>query len=412
MRITRVRNKADQRLVQDLGFTQQQVIDYINDEANRKANEIDFEKDGATVGSGNTVNFTGAGVSAVSVSGDVATINIVGGGVSSGAITGAGNTTLTLTLNDSSTVDIDVTSMRSTTSIGSSTNYFFLNNGAQLANNQHDKGGGVVFYGTKVKRGEELVFPVSSAALHVGIWNGGNGITGISNVHDRSNWTTKFRYSSEDTRWQNASTDIGKQGVDISTDIETDANTFAIRFDYDSEKLQLWEIDTAFDWHVATANVAVGATETYIYFSSGGSTQTTPPSSLPGITTHRASEWTLQSYVNTQAGPTIHTGVQDDDIWKSTRSMRPGMKMKTTLSSDTKLHHWGVGYGGTTGMGNGPTNPYTNATGSWRSSNAQELRAEQNSTFNSNYTAMSSGSDPATSLNLAGKKYFLEIQLK
>ena len=403
MRITRVRNKADQRLVQDLGFTQQQVIDYINDEANRKANEIDFQKDGSTVGSGNTINFIGAGVSAVSVSGDIATVNIVGGGVSSGAITGAGNTTLTLTLNDSSTVDIDVTSMRSTTAIGSSTNYFFLNNGAQLANNQHDKDGGVVFYGTKVKRGEELVFPVSSAALHVGIWNGGNGITGISNVHDRSNWTTKFRYSSEDTRWQNASTNIGKQGVDISTDIETDANTFAIRFDYDSQKLQLWEIDTAFDWHVATANVAVGATETYIYFSSGGSTQTTPPSSLPGITTHRASEWTLQSHVNTQAGPTIHTGVQDDDIWKSTRSMRPGMKMKTTLSSSTKLHHWGVGYGGTTGMGNGPTNPYTNATGSWRSSNAQELRAEQNSTFNSNYTAISPGSSPATSLDLEGR---------
>ena len=34
------------------------------------------------------------------------------------------------------------------------------------------------------------------------------------------------------------------------------------------------------------------------------------------------------------------------------------MKLKTTLSSDTKIHHWGVGYGGTTGMGNGPTNPY------------------------------------------------------
>ena len=404
MRITRVRNKADQRLVQDLGFTQQQVIDYINDEANRKANEIDFEKDGSTVGSGNTVNFTGAGVSAVTVSGDVATVTIAGGGnpVTSGSITGAGNTTLRLTLDDSSNIDIDVTSMRSTTAIGSSTNYFFLNNGAQLANNQHDKDGGVVFYGTKVKRGEELVFPVSSAALHVGIWNGGNGITGISNVHDRSNWTTKFRYSSEDTRWQNASTDIGKQGVDISTDIETDANTFAIRFDYDSEKLQLWEIDTAFDWHVATANVAVGATETYIYFSSGGSTQTTPPSSLPGITTHRASEWTLQSYRNTQAGPTIHTGVQDDDIWKSTRSLRPGMKLKATLSSDTKIHHWGVGYGGTVGMGNGPENPYTNATGSWRSSNSTELRAEENSTFNNSYTAAVDTSTNST-LDLSGR---------
>ena len=58
---TRVRNKAGQRLVQDLGYTQQQVIDYINDEANRKANEIDFQKNGSQVGSGNTINFTGAG---------------------------------------------------------------------------------------------------------------------------------------------------------------------------------------------------------------------------------------------------------------------------------------------------------------------------------------------------------------
>ncbi len=447
MRITRVRNKADQRLVGDLGFTQQEVIDYINDEANRKANEVDFQKNGAVVGSGNTLNFTG-GIENVTVSNDVATIainqvgiastsgyvgtgvtlfhfrgsgvstvtSVVGGAttiffegggssgnpVTSGAVTGAGNTTLRLTLQDATNVDIDVTSMRSTTSIGSSTAYFFLNNGAQLANNQHDKDGGVVFYGTKIKRGEELVFPVSSAALHVGIWNGGNGITGISNVHDRSNWTTKFRYSSEDTRWQNASTSIGKQGVDISTDIETDANTFAVRFDYDSQKLQLWEIDTAFDWHVATANVAVGATETYIYFSSGGTTQTTPPSSLPGITTHRASEWTLESYANTPTDTVIYSGFNDDDIWKSTRSLRPGMKLKTTLSSDTKIHHWGVGYGGTVGLGNGPLNPYSNATGSWRSSNSTELRAEENATFNNKYTAAVDASTNST-LDLSGR---------
>ena len=444
MRHTRVRNKENQRLVQDLGYTAAQVIDYINDEANRKANEIDFTKDGSTVGSGNTVNFTG-GVESVSVSGDVATVkidqigiataggyvgtgitlfdfrgagvstittpvsgiatvNITGGSgnpVTSGIVTGAGSTTLRLTLNDATNVDIDVTSMRSTTAIGSSTAYFFLNNGAQLANNQHDKDGGVVFYGTKVKRGEELVFAVSSAALHVGIWGGGNGITGISNVHDRSNWTTKFRYSSEDTRWQNASTAIGKQGVDISTDIETDANTFAIRFDYDSQKLQLWEIDTAFDWHVATSNVAVGASETYIYFSSGGSTQTTPPSSLPGITTHRASEWTQLSFRNGKDpfGPSIHTGIRDDDIWKSTRSLRPGMKLKALLGSNPGLHHWGVGYGGTTGLGNGPLNPYNNATQSWRISTSNVIRVAQEGTMNSNYTAI----DGATTLNLEGR---------
>ena len=89
--VSLVRNKDDQRLVQDLGYTQQQVIDYINDEANRKANENDFQKDGVQVGSANTVNFTGAGVSAVSVSGGtyVGTVTIAGGGnpVASGIVT-------------------------------------------------------------------------------------------------------------------------------------------------------------------------------------------------------------------------------------------------------------------------------------------------------------------------------------
>ena len=82
MRITRVRNKADQRLVEDLGYTQQQVIDYINDEANRKANEVDFQKNGTLVGSGNTLNFTG-GIEDISVSDDISTIKIAQVGISS-----------------------------------------------------------------------------------------------------------------------------------------------------------------------------------------------------------------------------------------------------------------------------------------------------------------------------------------
>jgi len=48
-------------------------------------------------------------------------------------------------------------------------------------------------------------------------------------------------------------------------------------------------------------------------------------------------------------------------------------------------------------MGNGPQNPYGDATGSWRSSNSQEIRSEQNSTFNNNYTA---AVDTSTNLTL------------
>ena len=399
MRPTRVKNKAGQNLVDDLGFTLQQVIDYINDEANRKANEIDFQKDGSVVGSGNTVNFTGAGVSAVSVSGDIATVNIVGGGVSSGVVTGAGNTTLRLTLNDASNVDIDVTSLRTTTAIGSSTNLFYLNNGAQLSSNDHDIDGGVTFYNQKLKRGEEIIFSTPGNSNHIGIWNGGNGITGVNNVRNKSNWSLKWHYNGPSTLWEAGTGQFNSTGVELNRDVTANNGTYAIRFDYDTEKLQLWQISTAYDWLISSAAAGVGATESYIYFSRGDGNDGTL---LPSVSEIRASEWTLQSYVNTQTGPTIHTGVQDDDIWKSTKSLRPGMKLKTTVGSEWKLHHWGVGYGGTTGMGNGPVNPYGNATGSWRTSNNQEIRAEENSTFNNNYTAAVDASTNLT-LDLQGR---------
>ena len=408
MRITRVRNKDNQRLVVDLGFTRQQVIDYINDEANRKANEVDIQRNGSTVGSGNTINFIGSGVSAVSVSGDIATVHIAGGSagnpVTSGILTSSNNT-LRLTLQDASTVDVDVTSLNSVSpvSLANSTSYFFLNSGNQLANNQHDKDNGVVFYGTPIRRGEELVFTVPGEDLHVGVWNGGNGVTGVGNVNNKSNWSTKWYFDNSESDWKESTGTYRKTGVELNRDVSSDGGTYSIRYGYNSEKLELHEHSTAYSWLISSANTGVGATQAYIYFSSEDQTQASTPGSLPTVSQVRASEWTLQSYRNTQAGPTIHTGVQDDDIWKSTRSLRPGMKLKATLSSDTKIHHWGVGYGGTTGMGNGPVNPYTNATGSWRSSNSTELRAEENSTFNSNYTAISPGSSPAKSLELAGR---------
>ena len=406
MRPTRVRNKDNQRLVADLGYTLQQVIDYINDEANRKSNELDFQKDGAAVGSGNTINFTGAGVSAVSVSGDVATVTIAGGGnpVTSGILTSSNNT-LRLTLQDASTVDVDVTSLNSVSpvSLANSTSYFFLNSGNQLANNQHDKDNGVVFYGTPIRRGEELIFTVPGEDLHVGIWNGGNGVTGVGNVNNKSNWSTKWYFDNSESDWKESTGTYRKTGVELNRDVNSDGGTYSIRYGYNSEKLELHEHSTAYSWLISSANTGVGATQAYIYFSSEDQSQASTPGSLPTVSQVRSSEWTLESFVNAGVGPTIHSGAQDDDIWKSTRSLRPGMKLKTTLSSDIKVHHWGVGYGGTTGLGNGPTNPYQNATGSWRSSNAQELRAEQNSTFNSNYTAISPGSSPAISLDLAGR---------
>ena len=74
LKIGRIKNQADQELVADLGFNASQIVDYLNDQANKKANEIDLQKDGALVGGGTTINFIGSGVSAVSVSETVITL--------------------------------------------------------------------------------------------------------------------------------------------------------------------------------------------------------------------------------------------------------------------------------------------------------------------------------------------------
>ena len=437
MRMTRVRNKDDQRLVEDLGYTRQQVIDYINDEANRKSNEIDFQKDGSIVGSGNTINFTG-GIENVTVSNDVATIAInqvgittsggyvgtgitlfdfrgsgvstvtpvtsgittvffeggsgsAGNPVTSGTVTGAGSTTLRLTLDDSTNVDIDVTSMRSTTAIGSSTAYFFLNNGAQLANNQHDKAGGVVFYGTKIRRGEELVFGLPSDNLHIGIWDGGNGVTGVTNVNNKSNWSTKWAYDVSNARWSDHNVARGQTGTDLSSDVGTNAGTFAIRFDHQTEKLQLWEVDTAYSWKLSNANVALGVTETYIYFSTESDTQATPPGSLPSVSSVRAQDFTLKSYTDAdRPGDSLYGGTKVNDVWKSNKSLRPGMKIKFTVPTSAGNQYWATNFEGTEDLGSGENNAYQAGEMTWRLTNQEKFFAHTDATMNTNYTAIDS----------------------
>ena len=406
MRMTRVRNKQDQRLVQDLGFTHQQVIDYINDEANRKANELDFQKDSVAVGSGNTINFIGSGVSAVSVSGDVATVHIAGGGsagnpVTSGILTSSNNT-LRLTLQDASTVDVDVTSLNnvSPVSLANSTSYFFLNSGNQLANNQHDKDNGVVFYGTPIRRGEELVFTVPGEDLHVGIWNGGNGVTGVGNVNNKSNWSTKWYFDNSESDWKSSSGTYRKTGVELNKDVTTFGGTYSIRYGYHSEKLELHEHSTAYTWLISSANTGVGATQAYIYFSSEDQTQASTPGSLPTVSEVRSQDFTIKSYTDSaRPGPTFYSGTRVNDVWRSNRSMRPGMKMKFTIPTAASNQYWATNFEGTEDLGNGQASAYTAGEMTWRLTNNEKFVGHTDCTVNSNYTAV----DGTTTLQLVGR---------
>jgi hypothetical protein len=405
MRPSRVRNKDNQRLVGDLGYTLQQVIDYINDEANRKANELDFQKDGAAVGSGNTINFIGSGVSAVSVSGDVATVHIAGGSagnpVTSGILTSSNNT-LRLTLQDASTVDVDVTSLNSVSpvSLANSTSYFFLNSGNQLANNQHDKNNGVVFYGTPIRRGEELVFTVPGEDLHVGVWNGGNGVTGIGNVNNKSNWSTKWYFDNSESDWKSSGGTYRKTGVELNKDVTTFGGTYSIRYGYDSEKLELHEHSTAYSWLISSANTGVGTTQAYIYFSSEDQTQASTPGSLPTVSEVRSQDFTIKSYTDSaRPGPSIYSGTRVNDVWRSNRSMRPGMKMKFTIPTAASNQYWATNFEGTEDLGNGQNNAYTEGEMTWRLTNNEKFVAHTDSTINSNYTAV----DGTTTLQLVGR---------
>ena len=347
---------------------------------------VGIQSAGTVIGAGITqINFVGTGNTFL-VNGTTVDVSVGGAGnpVTSGAITGAGNTTLRLTLDDSTTVDIDVTSMRSTTAIGTSTAYFFLNSGAQLANNQHDKAGGVVFYGTPLTRGEELIFTTSANDVHVGVWNGGNGVTGITNVNNKSNWSTKWYFDSSAEQWAVANTTYGKTGVDQNTSLYGEDGTYALRYDYDSEKLQLWEIDGSHDWLLSTANVGVGTTSQYIYFSCETDTQASPtPGSLPVVSSVRPSDYHKISSVNAAQGPTIHHGVSNNDVWKSHRALKPGEKIKFTVPAAAANQYWAVGYEGTSTQ----TNAYAKGTGTWRIPNTERIVAFDHCGMNTSYTA-------------------------
>ena len=92
LKVGRIKNQADQILFTDLGFDLQQIIDYINDQANKKVNEIDIQNNGALVGGGTTLNFKGA-IDFITVSGDVANICVDQVGITtSGGYVGTGVT--------------------------------------------------------------------------------------------------------------------------------------------------------------------------------------------------------------------------------------------------------------------------------------------------------------------------------
>ena len=449
LKIGRIKNQANQILSTDLGFSAAQIVDYINDQANKKVNEIDFQKNSALVGGGTTINFTG-NVDSVSVSNDVVNVaistgihasqltGVVGtgnlpitslGGVNfvpgesdatpafdlsdahslpSGVSTTAtgiltsGNSTLRLTLNSETTVDVDVSALNnvSPVSLAASTSYFYLNNGVQLANNEHNLDNGVVFYGTPVRRGNEIAFSIPGNSTHVGIWNGGVGVSGGDNVRNKSNWQAKWQYNHNRTDWEAATTATGATGVEFPKDIQVDNGSYYIRYDHTTEKLQLWEAAGTGDWMLSESNSIVGSglTETYIYFAAGDPDAGT---FLPTVSEVRGQDFTLRSYTDSDrpSSSSFYDGTKTNDVWKSNRALKSGLKVKFTVPTTAGNQYWATAFEGTEDLGSGENNAYQAGEMTWRLTNQERFTAHEDATLNTNYTAI----DGSTSLPLPGR---------
>ena len=277
------------------------------------------------------------------------------------------------------------------------TKWKFHNSNKALENSTHDADKGVVYWGEPLHRGEELIISTPGNSYHVGVWNGGTGLVGIDTIRNKANWTTKWQYNHNRTDWEAATATHGPTGVELAKDIQVDNGTYAIRRDHTTNKLQLWEVSTSHDWLLSNANSTVGITTQHIYFSKGGAG--TGGDSLPTVT-HRSQDFTLTSFTDSdRPGPSFYDGTKVNDVWKSNRSFKNGLKLKFTVPTTAGNQYWATAFEGTEDLGNGENNPYQAGEMTWRLTNQEKFNAHEDCTLNTNYTAI----DGSNTLSLSGR---------
>lgn len=280
------------------------------------------------------------------------------------------------------------------------TNFKYHNSNRPLENNTHDSTQGVAFYDRKLQRGEELVFTQPGNSAHIGIWNAGVGIAGTYGaVTTKGNWQIKWQYNQGANDWEASNTFNGPTGVEFNRDIVANNGTYAIRLDHTTQKLQLWQISSSYDWLLSNSASGIGTTESYIYFAAGDPTY---GSQLPSVSEVRSQDFTVKSYNDSaRPGVSYYDGTRVDDVWKSNRSLRPGLKVKFTVPTSAANQYWATAFEGTEDLGSGQTNAYSSGEMTWRLTNQEKFVAHTDCTLNTNYTAVDSGNN--TTLSLPGR---------
>ena len=269
-----------------------------------------------------------------------------GNPVVSGAVSG---NTMTLTLDDTTTVDIDVTNLNNGTTVTfPAPQYQYVNTGGAVGSYTHDTENGPVYWGSQLKKGQELVFEISDLvdkhSFSLGIWNGGTSVTGEA-VHDKTNWEKKIRFWMGSTDYTAAGTTVGgsnyggtgfDQGRAYSS--KSPGQTFALRYDTDN-KLKLYDLTFGRETLVTSATTAEDGNPVTIAAAAQEHEDGTGVSGTLPPLTQRVYPWTLihEHTAGDVANDDFRsgsTGTTPRNVFKyDSRKLNKGEKAKVTIPS-------------------------------------------------------------------------------
>ena len=321
-----------------------------------------------------------------------------GNPVTSGAVSG---TDLVLTLQDSSTVTIDATTLKNldtSVSIASPNWYQTYANpgqgsadaGAQINTLSPTSTNSPFNFGQTLARGYEFVWSLSygEESNYIGIWNGTTTYN-TTQTGKAVYWHKHLRYSSSNDQIRHGTNAYDSVGWDLSDDYTTIHGTtkLALRYDYGTNKLQLWDDTDDYRALICTASVAEDGNPVTI------SCGLAADAALPNFQTTRETEWNIIAQVNAGADTTWRDGSLTDTVIKHTRGLHPGEKMVTTTPAAWLAHYLTFDY---TGTATGQTGVEMKNSGSLQVTSGEALKEKHGDngtgfTINALATRFSSG---------------------
>jgi len=269
-----------------------------------------------------------------------------GNPVVSGAVSG---NTMTLTLDDTSTVDIDVTNLNNGTTVTfPAPQYQYVNTGGVVGSYTHDTENGPVYWGSQLKKGQELVFEISDLvdkhSFSLGIWSGGTSVTG-EDIHDKTHWEKKIRFWMGSSDYTAAGVTVGghayggsgfDQGRAYSS--KSPGQSFALRYDTDN-KLKLYDLSFGRETLVTSATTAEDGNPVTIAAAAQEHEDGTGVSGTLPPLTQRVYPWTLihEHTAGDVANDDFRsgsTGTTPRNVFRyDSRKLNKGEKAKVTIPS-------------------------------------------------------------------------------